>query len=333
MWSKNRPFMRLATVRLVAPLLLVLALAGCAMGYYFWRTTGSPLKSPWMVNETTYNPAPYFPWQSPPPVPVYHHDVFRTYYVGAPLARYEETRTIGGVVGVVANVPIATAILYLGAVLTLPLIMALGTVPYGLSWRNINPDTRFLLAVCGALMAGSMVVIKGVWFLPHYAAPITGAILALVLKAMRRVRDLQWRGKAAGVFITRAVPLICLLMFALRVGAGPLHVPLPEPWPGGGTPSWCAPGQSNMARADMLERLSQYPGRQLAIVHYGPDHEICFHEWVYNEADIDRAKVVWARDMGPARNKELVDYFRDRHAWLVEADEIPPRVVPYSASP
>jgi hypothetical protein len=37
--------------------------------------------------------------------------------------------------------------------------------------------------------------------------------------------------------------------------------------------------------------------------------------------------------MGPARNQELIDYFRDRHAWLVEADETPPRVVPYSASP
>jgi len=37
--------------------------------------------------------------------------------------------------------------------------------------------------------------------------------------------------------------------------------------------------------------------------------------------------------MGPARNKELIDYFRDRRVWLVEADEVPPRVLPYSASP
>jgi hypothetical protein len=219
--------------------------------------------------------------------------------------------------------------LYLGVVLMLPLLMALGTVPYGLSWRNINPDTRFLLVVCGTLLVGSMMVIKGVFFLPHYAAPITSAILALVLKAMRRVRDLEWSGRAAGVFMTRAVPLICLLMLALRVGAGPLHIPVPGPWPGAGIPSWCSIGQHNLARASMLERLSQYPGDQLVIVRYAPDHEVSFHEFVYNEADIDRAKVVWARDMGEAKNAELISYFKDRHVWLLEPDQNPPKLSPY----
>ena len=33
------------------------------------------------------------------------------------------------------------------------------------------------------------------------------------------------------------------------------------------------------------------------------------HEkWVYNRADIDRAEIVWARDMG-SRNRELLEYF------------------------
>jgi len=89
----------------------------------------------------------------------------------------------------------------------------------------------------------------------------------------------------------------------------------------------------NPARATTLAELRQLPGRQLAIVRYGPRHEILFHEWVYNEADIDRAKVVLARDMGPSANKELVDYFKDRHIWLVEADEVPPRISPYPESP
>jgi hypothetical protein len=57
------------------------------------------------------------------------------------------------------------------------------------------------------------------------------------------------------------------------------------------------------------------------------------HEWVYNEANIDAAKVIWARDMGPAQNKELINYFHDRRVWLVEADETPPALLPYGASP
>ena len=38
-------------------------------------------------------------------------------------------------------------------------------------------------------------------------------------------------------------------------------------------------------------------------------------EWVYNGADIDAQEVVWARALGPKRNRELLEYFSDRHAW------------------
>jgi hypothetical protein len=61
---------------------------------------------------------------------------------------------------------------------------------------------------------------------------------------------------------------------------------------------------------------------------FGPIHPT-FCEWVYNRADIDGAKVVWAREMGPAQNAELLSYFRDRKAWLLEADATPPKLVPY----
>ena len=63
-------------------------------------------------------------------------------------------------------------------------------------------------------------------------------------------------------------------------------------------------------------------------MRYRPDHEI-LEEWVYNGADIDGSKVVWARDMGAAKNQELIDYYKDRRVWLVEPDEKPVRVTPY----
>ena len=79
----------------------------------------------------------------------------------------------------------------------------------------------------------------------------------------------------------------------------------------------------------MLAKLRRFPGRQLVIVHYNSDHEIYFHEWVYNRADINSARVIWARDMGPAKNAELIQYFQNRHAWLVDADDDPPKLKPY----
>jgi hypothetical protein len=52
-------------------------------------------------------------------------------------------------------------------------------------------------------------------------------------------------------------------------------------------------------------------------------------EWVYNAADIDAAKVVWAREMSPDRNRELMTYFSNRKVWLVEPDCTPVRVSAY----
>lgn len=37
-----------------------------------------------------------------------------------------------------------------------------------------------------------------------------------------------------------------------------------------------------------------------------------FSEWVYNAAEMDRSKVLWAREMDPADNAALLEYYRDR---------------------
>ncbi len=63
------------------------------------------------------------------------------------------------------------------------------------------------------------------------------------------------------------------------------------------------------------------------IVRYEPNHDLD-REWVYNAADIDAAKIVWARDMGDRDNQELLQYFRDRKVWHLNADQAPPRLEP-----
>ena len=44
-------------------------------------------------------------------------------------------------------------------------------------------------------------------------------------------------------------------------------------------------------------------------------------EWVYNGAEIDSARTLWARDMDVAQNEKLFAYFNDREIWLVQPDE------------
>ena len=70
------------------------------------------------------------------------------------------------------------------------------------------------------------------------------------------------------------------------------------------------------------------PGKQLVIVKYGSNH-YPVDEWVYNSADINASKVIWARDMDAADNSKLIHYYHHRKVWLVEPDAIPARIVPY----
>jgi len=313
--------------RVAVPLLLTLLLTGCAMGYYFWRTTGSPWDTPFLVYERTYSPAPQFPWPPLRPVAAPHNQIMKDYYEGPILERYKLARSTVGFVALKLDVLMTLVTFYLGPILMLPLLAALATAPYGVSWRDSTSSTRFLVLVCGTVVVGSMLPI---WFLPHYAAPITCIILALVLAALRHLRSKTWRGKPTGLFITRAVPVVCLSMLMLRIGAKPLDLPESPRWLEGGAPTWCALGPSNRARAESLAELERLPGRQLVIVRYGPKDKGGFRAWVYNGADIDTAKVVWAQDMGSAKNAELINYFKDRRVWALDANGDPPRLSPYS---
>ena len=53
------------------------------------------------------------------------------------------------------------------------------------------------------------------------------------------------------------------------------------------------------------------------------------HACVYNGADIDESKVVWARDLGEAENRKLAEYYKDRTVWMVQPDKVPAPAEPY----
>ena len=94
--------------------------------------------------------------------------------------------------------------------------------------------------------------------------------------------------------------------------------------------SWYGAAPVGLDRARILSELESLPGPQLAIVAYAPHHML--NDWVYNAADIDKSKVIWARQMDPASDRELLNYYKGRQAWLVEPDCNPPRISPFPGS-
>jgi hypothetical protein len=325
MLGKQKPPLQVSLWRVVLPLSLILAATAVATGYYFWRVTGSPFRMPYQVERQTYAPAPYLLWQSARPQPLYHHKLIQNLYVNGELTRYNVERTAAGFTYVTFQKGFWIWKFYIGPVLTLPLLMLILVLPYGFGWRQIEKPTRFLLLACGASVTGFALETV---FAPHYAAPLTGTILLFVLLAMRRLQMWQWRNKPTGLFITRAIPTICLTMLLLRAAAAPLRISLAESY----APGWYESGPRDFGRVALLKALEQLPGQHLVLVRYKPDHIVLNHEWVYNEANIDAAKVVWAREMSPSEDKELVEYFPARRVWLLQADEMPPKFAPYSTA-
>jgi len=64
------------------------------------------------------------------------------------------------------------------------------------------------------------------------------------------------------------------------------------------------------------------------MVRYGPNHFLD-QDWVYNRANIDASKVVWAREMEQAAdNADLQAYFHDRVCWILEPDVDQLRLTP-----
>lgn len=294
----------------VLPLCFVLAVTVVAMGYYFWRITGSPLRMPYQVDRDMYAAARYFPLGSAKSQPHYHHQVMKEFYLQMEMAPYAQSRTLKGWTAEAVNKFVTLWMFYLGPLLTIPLVM--------LPWTLRDRRTRFVVVVGAAV---SVALLLEVFFLPHYAAPMTGVIFVLVVQSMRHLRLWRWRGKPAGLYLVRSIPVLSGVTVAVVAMGFPFHARYPNLWPLERPPEV-------LERSHVLARLERLEGKQLAIVRYAPNHDPT-NEWVYNEADIDASKVVWARDMGAAKNQELLDYYKDRQVWLVEPDSQPPHVSPY----
>jgi hypothetical protein len=157
------------------------------------------------------------------------------------------------------------------------------------------------------------------YFYPHYIAACTCLLVLAGVAALERMSRCK-----AGAALARAIVMLCSAHFLFWYG---VHA------------SGAAPALASYDTWDFVNhgdpegriavnrRLAETPGRHLVFVRYWPAHQ--FDEWVQNEADIDRARVVWALDLGAAENTKLRKYYADRTVWLLEPDAKPPRLSRY----
>jgi hypothetical protein len=283
---------------ILPPMCAVLICAGALMAYYNWRVFGSPTSLPYTVNRRTYAVAPVYLFQSPGPMPVYRHQDLRDFYLGWELAVFERARTREGFLGIAGAKLFWIWSFFVCPVLTLPLLA------FPATWKSRRTKIFLFAAVLPAL--GNAVV---PFFQPHYLAAATVVFYAMLIQGMRALNRIKPR-------VVRAIPLVCFAMVGVRLALTASMLPDDMVSP---TKTWAGTSHTNRGRENIIDQVMKDGGQQLIIVHYGPHHSI-HDDYVHNAADIDASPIVWARDMGPEKNAELLRYYPSRKVWRLEID-------------
>ncbi len=288
--------------RTIGPAALLVAATLAWMGYYNYRTTGDVLTMPYTVYTDTYAIAGEFAPLPRKEEPEYRHAELREFQYDYHLPGWEAARANLGLNAEAWRKIRKSFKLLIGFPMVIPLLV-------GLRHRfRSDPWTRLATVTCLIVLLGSLAVVH---HFPRYLAPILGLTMLPIVHGLRYVRVWRWRDRPAGKRIATGLVLIYLALLL--------------PWMATRlSPSAYAPGDRSLIE----DRLENMEGAHLVVVRYAPDHSL-HDEWVYNAADVDESRVVWAREMDPARNERLFDYFGDRRIWLVEPDSSPPSLRPY----
>jgi hypothetical protein len=292
MLGKQGPPLMVSIRRIGLPILLVLCAAGLAMAFYNFRVTGDVFRTPYQVHEETYAMAPLFLWQSPRPEPTYHHEDLRHFHTNYNLSLYYLEHSIFGFL-LKTFLMLQTFALYFLNVFAIPLIAVFILF---FRWALRNRWACFALILSGFFMCGMLFPV--VWA-AHYIAPITGLNYFFIVSAMRLWR---WRRKGIGRLMLWIVPLLAVLAILMSIY---------ETNRQDHSLAW------RVQRAKLLAQWKKEGGQHLVIVSYSPKG-VVHPPWEYNEADIDEAQVIWAREVDTVQNCKLLEYFKNRHLWFLE---------------
>jgi hypothetical protein len=170
-----------------------------------------------------------------------------------------------------------------------------------------------------------LVFALGINFFPAFQLHYLGSVTCLfVLVSVVGLREIgRWSPEAALLVL-----FLCAIHFVFWYG---LHFWEDEEFARSMIryETWDSINHQNPERRILVnQQLAEIPGQVLVFVRYSPQH-IFQDEWVYNEASIDSARIIWARDLGAQENEKLRALYPGREVLLLEPDFKPPRLSPY----
>jgi hypothetical protein len=300
-WAhRGMPSIRPLMLKLVLPQAVILLAGGAALATYNRAVTGDALTFPYVVHERAYAQCPMFHGQSPSK-PEYRHEVIEQFHTGWAMDWFRRQETLRGLLYT------KFAVSWFAAGFFVPTVLA-GAVLLARPWRwkRLRPVVVvFALALLASFLS--------LFSFPHYMAPFAPLLLIIVIAGLRRAEYFS-RQRLGGF---RLAPVLIGLQACLFLVAAVNHIASPKSWAD--------------QRAQIVVNLRAIPGQHLVLVRYGANHNP-HQEWVYNHADIDASKIVWARAMNAENDNELIRYYADRQVWLLEPEAQSLRPLPRSAA-
>ncbi len=313
-WFAIRTIPANVLLRLVIPMLVVFVPAALFLCYYNQRVTGKATQVPYLLYRTRYAIPVGFYWQNPPqPASAMPVDIEGEYR--KQLAQRRRADSVRGMLLSTAGKLRAFWVFYVGIVLTVVLI----AVPF--IWREPNMDIVFFALL---VIVGFENLTYFAYF-PHYSAAVTIAIFVVLIQGLCVMR----RWGRAGLFLSRSLPLACCISLAVAMG-GRLAEPLLPRSAKSISRFWAPQYEHWVSRETFVPRLEAQPGKQLVLIHYDPTTHNNDDAWTFNEANLENAKIVWARESNdPEENRRLIQHFSGRTLWLAEPDARPQKIIPY----
>ena len=294
----RRPFSIARFTRaVILPMTLLLIPVVGWMGYYNYRVTGNALAIPYLVHDKQYVVRSPLLWQTRPNQGTVYSNAFLKDYWTVASANENQSAREHWLKAHVSDL-ITLCHFFLGW----PLVVLMIGFARPL-WRD--PAARWALILAAGFYAGAAWDAR---LFPHYAAPATALIYIVAATSLHTARN-AWPGTFAE---RRYIAWGVLGLFALTTSMALLT---PENRYLFGPIDF----HIQAKHASIAQRLERTPGHHLVLVRYGARHEM-YEELVFNRADIDQSRVVWARSLDPESDRRLIDHFRGRQVWLLEED-------------
>jgi hypothetical protein len=294
--SPEPPHMSSIVKSVILPIALLLIPVVAWMGYYNYRVTGNALEMPYIAHERQY--AMWSPWlwdTSPNSVRTYSNSLLQDFWITADGA--DKRFSHDHLLKTHFSDLVYLERFYFGWPLVLCMLLFARPL-----WRDAT--ARSVLILLGIFYAGAAIETR---LIPHYLAPATALGYVLAACTLRAVRNEWIAGYRERVFVVWGFIAVFVLTTALALSTPENRFLFEHDY------------HIAAKRAGVTEKLQHEPGEHLVLVRYGSRHDL-FEEFVYNQSDIDKSSIVWARSLGVEKDEALIHYYRGRHVWVVEED-------------